>query len=40
MRTMTKWMAMVAVVAGVGVFAIWVGLDGLYPRLSEPGAGY
>ena len=24
-----------AVAVGVGVFAVWVGLDGLYPRLSE-----
>jgi len=24
-----------AVAVGIGVFAIWVGLDGLYPRLSE-----
>lgn len=30
-----------AVAVGVAVFALWVGLDGQYPRLSkvEPGAG-
>ena len=28
-----------ALVVGVAVFAIWVGLDGYYPRLSDPGAG-
>jgi uncharacterized protein len=28
-----------AVLAGVGVFALWVGLDGLYPRLADPGKG-
>jgi uncharacterized protein len=29
-----------AVVAGVVVFAAWVGLDGFYPRLSTPGEGW
>jgi CAAX prenyl protease-like protein len=28
-----------ALVIGVAVFVAWVGLDGLYPRLSDPGAG-
>ena len=37
MRWKISWEA---VVVGVAVFAIWVGLDGLYPRLSEPGAGW
>ena len=26
-----------AVVVGVGVFALWVGLDGLYPKLGQAG---
>jgi len=29
-----------AVVVGVGVFAVWVGLDGWYPRFSDPGEGW
>jgi CAAX prenyl protease-like protein len=29
-----------AVVIGVAVFAVWVGLDGLYPRLANPGEGW
>ena len=39
MRWRISW---AAVVVGVAVFALWVGLDGLYPRLSkiEPGAGW
>jgi CAAX prenyl protease-like protein len=37
MRWQISWEA---VVVGVGVFAIWVGLDGLYPRLSEVDAGW
>ena len=28
-----------ALAVGVAVFVIWVGLDGYYPRLSDPGAG-
>jgi CAAX prenyl protease-like protein len=32
MRWAISWEALVA---GIAVFAIWVGLDGLYPRLSE-----
>jgi uncharacterized protein len=37
MRWKISWEA---VVVGVAVFAIWVGLDGLYPRLSELDAGW
>ena len=37
MRWKISWEA---VVAGVAVFAVWVGLDGLYPRLSELDAGW
>jgi CAAX prenyl protease-like protein len=37
MRWKISWEA---VVVGVGVFAIWVGLDGLYPRFSELDAGW
>jgi hypothetical protein len=29
-----------AVVVGIGIFAVWVGLDGLYPRFSDPGEGW
>jgi len=28
-----------ALVVGMAIFVIWVGLDGHYPRLSDPGAG-
>jgi uncharacterized protein len=28
-----------AVTVGIAIFAIWVGLDGHYPRLSDPGEG-
>jgi len=28
-----------ALVVGMAIFVIWVGLDGLYPRLCDPGAG-
>ncbi len=37
MRWKVSWEA---VVVGMAVFGIWVGLDGLYPRLSELGAGW
>jgi uncharacterized protein len=37
MRWKISWEA---VVVGVAVFAVWVGLDGLYPRLSELDAGW
>src|SRR5512136_2625268 len=37
MRWRISWEA---VVAGVAVFAVWVGLDGLYPRLSELDGGW
>jgi len=39
MRWKISWEA---IVVGIGVFALWVGLDGHYPRLSkiEPGAGW
>src|ERR1019366_4118949 len=37
MRWKISWEAWVV---GVGVFAIWGGLDGLYPRLSELDAGW
>jgi CAAX prenyl protease-like protein len=36
MRWKLSWEA---VVVGVGIFAIWVGLDGHYPRLSKLGEG-
>jgi len=36
MRWALSWEA---IVVGVGVFAIWVGLDGHYPRFSDPGEG-
>ena len=36
MRWRISWEA---VVVGIGIFAIWVGLDGYYPRISEPDAG-
>jgi uncharacterized protein len=36
MRWAVSWEA---VVVGVAIFAIWVGFDGLYPRMSEPGEG-
>ncbi len=36
MRWKISWEA---VVIGVAIFVIWVGLDGLYPRLSDPGEG-
>ncbi len=36
-----RWsISLEAVVAGVGIFGIWVGLDGLYPRLSEADAAW
>ena len=35
MRWKVSWEALVV---GAGIFGIWVGLDGLYPRLSEPDA--
>ncbi len=36
-----RWaMSWEAVVVGVVIFAIWVGLDGLYPRLSNLGPGW
>src|SRR3569832_1988736 len=37
MRWAISWEA---IVAGIGVFVIWVGLDGHYPRLSELGPGW
>ncbi len=37
MRWKISWES---VVVGIAVFAIWVGLDGLYPRLAELGAGW
>ena len=37
MRWSLSWEA---VVVGVAIFAAWVGLDGLYPRLSEVEAGW
>ncbi len=37
MRWKLSWEA---IVAGVAVFAVWVGLDGLYPRLSELDGGW
>jgi len=37
MRWKLSWEA---VAVGVGVFTVWVGLDGLYPRLSGPGDGW
>src|SRR5947209_8559190 len=37
MRWRLSWEA---VVIGVGVFAIWVGLDGLYPRLMKLDVGW
>ena len=37
MRWKISWEA---VAAGVAVCAIWVGLDGLYPQLAKPGAGW
>jgi len=36
MRWAFSWEALVV---GVGVFAVWVGLDGHYPRFSDPGEG-
>jgi CAAX prenyl protease-like protein len=39
-REMRWKMSWEAVVAGIGVFGLWVGLDGLYPRLSNPGDGW
>jgi len=36
MRWKASWEA---VMVGIAVFAIWVGLDGLYPRLGKLGAG-
>ena len=36
MRWKISWEALVV---GAGIFGIWVGLDGLYPRLSEAGCG-
>lgn len=36
MRWKLSWEA---VVVGVAIFGIWVGLDGYYPRLSDPGEG-
>ena len=29
-----------AIVVGIAIFAVWVGLDGHYPRFSEPGDGW
>ena len=37
MRWAISWEA---VVAGIAVFALWVGLDGYYPRLSQLGEGW
>src|SRR5882724_7429655 len=37
MRWAVSWEA---VVVGVGIFALWVGLDGRYPRFSDPGEGW
>ncbi len=37
MRWTVSWEA---AVVGVGVFAVWVGLDGLYPRMAELGEGW
>jgi len=37
MRWALSWEA---IVVGVGIFAIWVGLDGHYPRFSDPGDGW
>ena len=37
MRWKVSWEA---VVVGVAVFGVWVGLDGLYPRLAELDAGW
>ncbi len=37
MRWAISWEA---VVAGIAVFALWVGLDGYYPRLSHLGEGW
>ena len=36
MRWKISWEA---VVVGVGIFALWIGLDGHYPRMSDPGEG-
>lgn len=36
MRWKVSWEA---IVVGVGIFALWVGLDGHYPRFSDPGEG-
>jgi uncharacterized protein len=36
MRWKISWEA---VVVGVAIFALWIGLDGHYPRLSDPGEG-
>jgi uncharacterized protein len=36
MRWAISWEA---VLVGVAIFALWVGLDGWYPRLADPGAG-
>jgi uncharacterized protein len=36
MRWKVSWEA---VVVGVGVFLLWIGLDGYYPRITDPGAG-
>lgn len=36
-----RWaVSLEAVIVGVAIFVVWVGLDGLYPRLSEPEASW
>lgn len=36
-----RWaVSMEAVLVGIGICVVWVGLDGLYPRLSDPGEGW
>lgn len=37
MRWAVSWEA---VVMGIVICAVWVGLDGLYPRMSDPGEGW
>lgn len=37
MRWRVSWEG---VAVGVVIFGVWVGLDGLYPRLSDPGEGW
>ena len=36
MRWAISWEA---VLVGVAIFALWIGLDGLYPRLAKPDGG-